>query len=71
MLDSSLLYGIVTLSIGLLALLVRYAFRSKCTSVRCCFGLIDIQRDVDREDEIQENGNGGPHQSVSNDEEKL
>ena len=41
--------GIATMTFGALALLVRYAFASKCDNVNLCFGLIQIHRAVDIE----------------------
>ena len=49
MVDSSLIYGISTLGVGLFALIVRYGFKSKCSDVSLCFGLIHIQRDIQKE----------------------
>lgn len=49
--DSALLYGIVTLGVGLLALVVKYCFRSKCTEVTFCYGALEIKRDTKQEDE--------------------
>ena len=43
--------GIATMSFGALALLVRYAFASKCDNVNLCFGLIQIHRVVDLEEQ--------------------
>lgn len=47
--EDSLLYGLVTLAAGLLALIVRYMFRSKCVEVSICWGLFKIQRDIEHE----------------------
>lgn len=58
--DSALLYGIVTLGVGLLALIVRYCFRSKCTEIHVCYGLIDIKRDINSEIEFQEESKSPP-----------
>ena len=43
--------GIATMTFGALALLVRYAFASKCDNVNLCFGLIQIHRVVDLEEQ--------------------
>lgn len=50
--DPTLLYGLVTVGAGVMALLIRYSFKSKCTDVSLCFGAIHIQRNV--EEEIKE-----------------
>jgi len=47
--DGTLVYGLATLGAGILGLLVRYSFRSKCTDVSMCFGCFRIQRDVNAE----------------------
>lgn len=56
--DSSLIYGIATLGAGVLALVVRYGFKSKCSDVSLCFGLIHIQRDIEGEIEEQKMDDG-------------
>jgi hypothetical protein len=60
--NDSLIYGIATLGVGLLALIVKYGFKSKCSDVSLCFGLIHIQRDITQEIEEQKLDGG---QSVS------
>jgi hypothetical protein len=55
--DDSLLYGIATLGVGLLALIVKYGFKSKCSDVSLCFGLVHIQRDINQEIEEQKMDN--------------
>jgi hypothetical protein len=32
-----------------LGLCIRYSLKSKCSNVKCCFGLINIERDTDAE----------------------
>ena len=56
--NDSLLYGIATLGAGVLALVIRYGFKSKCSDVSLCFGLIHIQRDIEKEIEEQKMENG-------------
>lgn len=56
--DGTLLYGIVTLGCGFLALCVRYAFKSKCSNVTICYGCVTLERDVRAEIELEENGIG-------------
>jgi len=51
--DNTLLYGISSLGVGLLALLIKYSFKSKCSDVSLCFGLVHIQRDIEQEIEEQ------------------
>lgn len=45
--------GMGTMLFGFLALLIRYAFLSKCDNVTLCGGLIQIHRRVDLE-EVEE-----------------
>jgi hypothetical protein len=60
--DDSLIYGIATLSVGLLALIVKYGFKSKCSDVSLCFGLISVKRNIEQEI-VEQKLDGG--QSVS------
>lgn len=52
--DTALLYGLCTMGFGFLALAVRYAFKSKCSDVQICCGLISIKRDVQLEQKDEE-----------------
>jgi hypothetical protein len=61
--DDSLIYGIATLGVGLLALIVKYGFKSKCSDVSLCFGLIHIQRDIEQEIVEQKLENSHPSPS--------
>jgi len=65
--ESSLLYGLATLGAGVLALVIRYGFKSKCSEVSLCYGMVHIQRDIDQEihEEKQENGMSGGIQRQS------
>jgi len=47
--NDTLVYGLGSLGVGLLALLIKYSFKSKCTDVSVCFGLVHIQRDIEQE----------------------
>ena len=46
--------GMGTMLFGFLALLIRYAFLSKCDDISLCFNLIKIHRRVDLEEEVEE-----------------
>ena len=63
--EDSLIYGIVTLGAGLVALLVRYGFKSKCSNVSICFGLIKIERDIEQEIEEQKMEDRQPQRELS------
>ena len=59
-LNSSGLLTIVTLCIGFLGLSMRFCFLSKCTHCKLCYGLVDIERNAERElleDHIDNNNN--------------
>lgn len=47
--DNTLIYGLATLGCGILGLVIRYGFKSKCTDVNMCCGLLAIKRDVNAE----------------------
>lgn len=47
--DNTLIYGLATLFCGILGLVIRYGFKSKCTDVKVCCGMIAIKRDVNAE----------------------
>lgn len=47
--NDTLIYGLATLFVGIIGLLIRYGFKSKCTDVNMCFGLLNIKRDVNAE----------------------
>jgi len=55
--DDQTLIIILGISTGFLGLMLRYAFKSKCDRVSCCFGLLNIHREVGQEDrDIERNG---------------
>jgi len=65
--------SLVTLIIGFLGLIVRYALKSKCEHFSCCFGAFVIDRRVDLEVQeelaqmelgVEEDTNIKPHDSV-------
>ena len=47
--DNTLIYGLATLGVGFFGLVVRYGFKSKCSDVGLCCGLITIKRDIEGE----------------------
>ncbi len=58
--NDTLLYGLTTIGVGFLALVVRYTFKSKCSNVSLCFGCVSIKRNINAEMELEENGIGTP-----------
>lgn len=64
--NGGLIYGISTLAIGLFALLIRYSFKSKCSDVSLCCGLITIHRDIEQEIQGQKmESNHSPSRELS------
>lgn len=59
--EDATLYAMVTLGAGVLGLLIKYGFKSKCSNVSCCFGLIEIVRDI--KSEIVEQELGSHHEN--------
>jgi hypothetical protein len=55
-LDGVFFITITTLIIGFLGLSVRLCLKSKCGKVNCCFGFLQVERNVDLEtnEEIRE-----------------
>ena len=41
---------ILGIGTGFLGLMLRYAFKSKCDRINCCWGLVGIHREVEQED---------------------
>jgi hypothetical protein len=54
--NETLIYGLATIGVGFLALVVRYGFKSKCSDVNCCFGIISIKRDIAGENQAEQLG---------------
>ena len=49
--------SVTPMVLGAGALCIRYAYRSKCSNINICWGLLQIQRDVHQETEIDNNDN--------------
>lgn len=47
--------SVATMFFGALALCLKYSFMSKCSKVNFCFGLINIDREVELERSMEEN----------------
>jgi hypothetical protein len=58
--DPTLMYGLVSIGAGVIVLLIKYSFKSKCSDVSLCFGLVHIQRDITQEIEEQKMENSHP-----------
>ena len=53
MLSEATIYSLSIAGLGFFGLVVRYCFKSKCSEVSCCFGLVKIERDIEQEVEQQ------------------
>ena len=49
MVDNVTIYGIATLAAATMGICIRYSFKSKCSDVGLCCGLIHIERDIEME----------------------
>ena len=47
--DGVTIIAIITLIIGSLTMISKLCYKSKCTSISCCFGLINVKRNVNVE----------------------
>lgn len=47
--DPTLIYGLGSLGVGLLALMIKYSFKSKCSDVNVLWGCLSIHRDIPQE----------------------
>lgn len=49
--DSAFWITTLTILTGSIALALKYCLKSKCDNVKCCWGFIEIHRDIDAETE--------------------
>ena len=68
MLSDSILLSIVASAVGVLSLLIRFCYISKCTNISLCCGLVNVKRDVEEE---TENGNNHENNNISNQQENV
>jgi len=47
--NGTLILSLATLGAGVLGLIVKYGFKSKCSDVNICFGLCKVHRDIENE----------------------
>ena len=50
--DGVTIIAIITLTIGAFAMVAKLCYKSKCSNMNLCFGLINIKRNVDIETDI-------------------
>jgi hypothetical protein len=53
--DTSIIL-IITIGTGFLGLIVRYCFKSKCSDISLCNGVLKIHRAVEQEEKADVNG---------------
>jgi len=53
--DTSIIL-IITIGTGFLGLIVRYCFKSKCSDISLCNGIVKIHREVEQEEKADING---------------
>lgn len=63
--EPTLLYGIVSIGAGVLILIVKTCFKSKCSDVSLCYGAITIKRDIEQEIEEEKNERHSPARELS------
>ena len=47
--DGVTIIAIITISIGAFGMIAKLCYKSKCSNISCCFGLINIKRNVEIE----------------------
>jgi hypothetical protein len=47
--NDTLIYGLGSLVIGVIGLLIRYSFKSKCSDINILWGCLSIHREIDEE----------------------
>ena len=47
--EDAIIIALGSIAAGLVGLIIRYSFRSKCEDVNCCFGCLKFHRDVKSE----------------------
>lgn len=50
--------NLVTICSGIILAVVAVCYKSKCRNINCCYGLIQIDRDVIAEEHIDEHEHG-------------
>ena len=70
MLSEATVYSLSIAGLGFSGLVVRYCFRSKCSEVSCCFGLLKIERDIEHE-VAEEMDNHSKIQTQGSNDEKI
>ena len=53
--DNGIIISLCTILSAITLLMLKLCFKSKCSEISCCFGLIKIKRDVEIERKIEDN----------------
>ena len=61
--ENGIIIALATLGAGLVGLIIRYSYRSKCEDVNFCWGFLKFHRDVRSEKDIVS------QESIQNEEE--
>jgi hypothetical protein len=48
--DDTIIYALGTLAVGLLGLIIKYSFKSKCSDISICYGLLTVHRNTECEE---------------------
>ena len=51
--DGVTIIAIITLCIGAFGMIAKLCYKSKCSNISCCYGLLNIKRQVEIESEIE------------------
>jgi hypothetical protein len=62
--DSTFWLSMTTLIMGSFSIMIRACYRSKCKDLKCCYGLLEIQRDTDVEEHIDIENRGSRSDSI-------
>ena len=51
--DGITVIAIITLCIGAFSMIAKLCYKSKCSNISCCYGLINIKRNVEIENDTE------------------
>ena len=51
--DGVTILAIITIIIAAFSMVTKLCFKSKCTNITCCYGMIDIKRNVEIENDTE------------------
>jgi hypothetical protein len=52
--DNGIIISLCTILSAITLLMLKLCFKSKCTEISCCFGLLKVKRDVETERKIED-----------------